>query len=119
MVLGLPLPPGMVDTIIRLTALVVLTLAALNALQAGTVFLRLLRRLGHRRGGLALVLPTFRSTADVRDWLEDWRVFLNCADPALVALRHDARIVIGRHLHLAIVSNTWALALIAIAPPLA
>ena len=30
MVLGLPLPPGMVDTIIRLTALVVLTLAALS-----------------------------------------------------------------------------------------
>jgi len=36
MVLGLPFPPGMVDTIIRLTALVVLTLAALNALQAGS-----------------------------------------------------------------------------------
>jgi len=119
MVLGLPLPPGMVDTIIRLTALVVLTLAVLNALQAGTVFVRLLQRLAHRRGGLALVLPTFRSTGDVRDWLADWRVFLNSTDPALIALRHDTRVVIGRHLHLTIVSNTWALALIAIAPPIA
>ena len=65
------------------------------------------------------MLPTFRSTGDVRDWLDDWRVFLNSTDPALIALRHDTRVVIGRHLHLTIVSNTWALALIAIAPPIA
>jgi len=119
MVLGLPLPPGMVDTIIRLTALVVLTLAALNALQAGTVFVRLLQRLAHRRGGLALVLPTFRSPGDVCYCLDDCRVFLHCTDPSRSALRHDTRVVIGRHLHLTIVSNTWALALIAIAPPIA
>jgi hypothetical protein len=116
MVLRLPLPLGMVDMIIRLTALVVVMLAALNAMQAGTIVVRLLHRLMRRRGGVALLLPTFRSAADVRDWLEDWRVFLNCGDRALVALRHDARIVIGRYLHLTIVSNAWAFALLLIAP---
>ena len=119
MVLRLPLPRGMVDTIIRLTVLLVLALAALNALHAGAVVVRLLHRLARRRGGLALLLPMFTSTTDVRDWLEDWRVFLNSGDPALIALRHDARVVIGRHIHLAIASNTWALAVMAIAPHVA
>src|SRR5712691_3565111 len=108
--------PGMVDTVIRLTVLLMLALGALNALHAGAVVVRLLHRLARRRGGLALLLPTFTSTADIRDWLEDWRVFLNSGDPALIALRHDARVVIGRHIHLTIVSNTWALAVMAIAP---
>jgi hypothetical protein len=106
----------MVDMIVRTTALVVVMLATLNAMHAGTIFVRLVQRLARRRGGVALLLPTFRSVADVLDWLEDWRVFWNGGDRALVALRHDARIVIGRYLHLTIVSNAWIFALLLIAP---
>ena len=106
----------MVNAIIQATVLAVLALAALNALHAGAVVVRLLYRLWRRRGGLTLLFPTLTSRSDVRDWLDSWRVFLNCADPCLVALRRDARVVIGRHIQLTIASNTWALALMAIAP---
>jgi hypothetical protein len=106
----------MVNTIIQITVLAVLTLAALNAFHAGTVVVRLLYRLWRRRGGLALLFPILTSRTDVRDWLDAWGVFLNCGDPALIALRHDARVVVSRHIQLTIASNTWALALMAIAP---
>jgi hypothetical protein len=110
----------MVDAIIRLTVLVVLALALANALHATLVLGRFARHLGKRapRGGLAFWLPVFRSGRDVRMWLSQWRALLISRDPALVALRSDARLVIGRHVHLALLSNAWAIALSTLAPAL-
>ena len=68
--------------------------------------------------GLGLWLPIFTSLSDVRDWLSAWRGVLR-PEPALVALRADARQVIGRHIYLALLSQTWAMAVSAIAPRLA
>ena len=39
--------------------------------------------------------------------------------PAFVTLRADARTVIGRHLYLVLLSQTWAMAVSSIAPHLA
>ena len=113
-------PPDMVDVIFRLTVLAVLALAALNAVQTGAVLVRLVRHVGRRHPnyGLRLWLPIFSSIHDVREWFEAWRRVLR-PDPALVALRADARQVIGRHIYLALLSQTWAIAVSAIAPHLA
>jgi hypothetical protein len=109
----------MVDVIVRLTVLAVLALGALNALHAGAILFRLVRHVA-RRGPhfcLALWLPTFTSVADVRAWLARWGTVL--ADPAVVALRTDARTVVSRHLYLMVLSQTWAMAVTAVAPQLA
>jgi hypothetical protein len=110
----------MVDAIFRLTVLGVLALAALNAVQAASVLVRLARHVGRRHPhyGLGLWVPLFTSLDDARDWLEAWRTVLRPA-PALVALRADARQVIVRHVYLALLSQTWAVAVSAIAPRLA
>jgi hypothetical protein len=107
----------MVDTIVRFTVLAVLALAALNALHAGMVLARLARHLGrrHPRFGIDLWLPVFTSPADVRTWLGAWRDALGSDDPLLAALRAGARTVVGRHLYLALLSQTWALAISTIA----
>jgi hypothetical protein len=109
----------MVDVILRLTVLAVLVLVALNAVQTGLVLIRLVRHVGrrHPRYGLGLWLPIFTSLGDVRDWLRAWRGVLR-PEPALVALRADARQVIGRHIYLALLSQTWAMAISSIAPRL-
>jgi hypothetical protein len=111
----------MVDVIVRFTVLAVLLLAALNALHAGAVLLRFVRHLGrqHPHFGLGLWLPVFTGPADIRAWLRTWRDALGSGDPALVALRSDARTVVGRHLYLALLSQTWAMAITAVAPHLA
>jgi hypothetical protein len=108
----------MVDVIVRFTVLAVLALAALNALHGGAVLVRIVRQLARRQPhlGLALWLPVFTSVGDIETWLGNWRAALG--DPALVALRRDARTVIGRHLYLALMSQTWAMAVTAIAPQL-
>ena len=108
----------MVDTVIRLTALVVLGLALANAVHAASVFARFARHVG-RHGGPELWLPAFGSARDVRVWLARWRAALDPRDPALARLRLDARLVIGRHVHLTLLSNTWAIAVSALAPSLA
>lgn len=112
--------PGMVDAIFRLTFLAVLALAAVNAVQTAALLLRLVRHIAsrHPEHGLRLWLPIFSSIRDARDWLEAWRRVLR-PDPALVALRADARQVISRHLYFALLSQTWAMAISAIAPRLA
>jgi hypothetical protein len=109
----------MVDVIVRLTVLAVLALAALNALHGSVVLFRIARHVVHRQPhyGLALWLPAFSSLDDVRAWLGAWGVILR--DPALIALRTDARTVVSRHLYLALLSQTWAMAITAIAPHLA
>jgi hypothetical protein len=109
----------MVDAILRLTVLAVLALTALNALQAGAVLIRLVRHVARRQPhfGLNSWLPAFTSVSDVRDWLQAWRGVLR-PDPAFVALRTEARQVIGRHLYLALLSQTWAMAISALAPRL-
>jgi hypothetical protein len=107
----------MVDAIFRLTVLAVLVLAAVNAVQTGAVVIRLVRHVARRHPGLGLWLPIFTSLDDVRDWLTAWRVALR-PEPALAALRAEARQVIGRHLHLALLSQSWAMAVSAIAPRL-
>jgi hypothetical protein len=107
----------MVDTVIRLTVLVVLGLALVNALHAASVFVRFSRHVV-RHGGVDLWLPAFGSGRDVRIWLGRWRALLDVRDPALAVLRVDARLVIGRHVQLTLLSNTWAIALSALAPGL-
>jgi hypothetical protein len=109
----------MVDAIIRLTVLGVLVLVAVNAAQAGAVLIRLVRHVGRRHPhyGLGLWLPIFTSREDVRGWLRAWRRVLR-PDPALVALRADMRQMIGRHVYLALLSQTWAVAFSALAPRL-
>jgi hypothetical protein len=109
----------MVDTIFRLTVLTVMVLAAINAVHITMLLIRLVRHVGrqHPSDGLRLWLPVFSSVNDVRDWLGAWRVALR-PDPAMVSLRADARQVIGRHIYLALLSQTWAMAVSAIAPRL-
>jgi type IV secretory pathway protease TraF len=109
----------MVDAIFRLTVLAVLVLAAVNAVQTAAVMIRLVRHVARRHPGygLGLWLPIFTSTSDVRDWLAAWRAVLR-PEPALVALRADTRQVIGRHIYLMLLSQTWAMAVSTIAPRL-
>jgi hypothetical protein len=109
----------MVDAVFRLTVLGVLVLAAVNAVQAAALLLRLVRHVGRRQPnyGLGLWLPLFTSPEDVREWWRAWRAMLRPA-PALVALRADARQVIVRHVYLALLSQTWAIAVSAITPRL-
>jgi hypothetical protein len=109
----------MVDAIFRLTVLGVLVLAAVNAAQSAVVLIRLVRHVArrHPNDGLRLWLPIFTSMDDVRDWLSAWRGVLR-PEPALVALRADVRQVISRHIYLSLLSQTWAMAVSAIAPRL-
>jgi hypothetical protein len=109
----------MVDVIVRFTVIAVLALGALNALHGAMVVVRIVRRLADHQPhfGLGLWLPAFTSVDDIKTWLGQWRAALR--DPALVALRTDARTVVGRHLYLALMSQTWAMAVTAIAPHLA
>jgi hypothetical protein len=107
----------MVDAIFRLTVLGVLVLVAVNAVQTGAIVVRLVRHVARRHPGLGLWLPIFTSLDDVRDWLTAWRGVLR-PEPALVALRAEARQVIGRHVYLGLLSQTWAMAVSAIAPRL-
>jgi hypothetical protein len=110
----------MVDVVIRLTVLVVLALAVANALHGAMIFVRFARHLAARapHGGLGFWLPAFGSMRDVRIWLGQWRTVLGSHDLALAAIRLDARLVIGRHVHLTLLSNSWAIALTALAPGL-
>lgn len=110
----------MVDVIVRSTVLAVLALAALNALHAGVVLVRFVRHLRgrHPHLGIGLGLPAFTGPADIQAWLGSWREVLGSGDPALCAIRAEARTVIGRHFYLALLSHTWALAITALAPHL-
>ena len=103
----------MVDMIIRLTVLAVTALALVNGLHAALVFVRFARHLAARspHGGLGLWLPAFGSIRDARMWAGQWRALFDSHDLALVALRRDARIVVGRHLHLTLLSSAWTIAL--------
>jgi len=120
MVWGVLYPRDMVDVIFRMTVLAVMALAGINAMQTGALLFRLVRHVGRRHPnfGLGLWLPIFTSVQDVRDWLNAWRSVLR-PEPALVALRAEARQVIGRHIYLALLSQTWAMTISAIGPHLA
>ena len=110
----------MVDVIIRVTVFAVLAVAAVNILHGLVLTVRFACHV-HRsgRGGLSLWLPTFRSTADVAAWLARWRSIVMSAEPAMVAIRRDGRLIVGRYFHLVLMSNAWGMAVTAIAPALA
>jgi hypothetical protein len=110
----------MIDTVIRLTVLAVMALAAANAVHAACVFVRFARQIAQRapHGGLSFWLPAFTSVRDARVWLARWKSVLAAQDPVMIALRVDARMVLTRHIHLTLLSNSWAIALSAIAPRL-
>jgi hypothetical protein len=103
----------MIDLIIRVTVLAVLGLGLANALHAVIVFVRFTHQVARRapHGGLSFWLPAFGSARDARIWLGHWRALLESHDPVLVALRLDARLVVSRHVHLTLLSHTWAIAL--------
>jgi hypothetical protein len=109
----------MVDAIFRLTVLTVALLAAVNAAQTAALLFRLVRHIARRRPdyGYRLWLPIFTSLRDVREWLHAWHGVLR-PDPALVAIRIDARQVMHRHIYLAVLSQAWAMAVSAIGPAL-
>ena len=110
----------MVDVIIRVTVFAVLAVAAVNILHGILVTVRFachVRR--SSRGGLSLWLPTFQSAADVAAWLARWRSIVTSGEPAMVAIRRDSRLIVGRYFHLMLMSNAWGMAVTAIAPALA
>jgi hypothetical protein len=111
----------MVEIIVAATTVAVMGLTALNTGHAGLVVGRLARHIARRHChlGLGLWLPAFGSLADVRAWLGAWRSVLGSRDPAVVAIRLDARLVVTRYLYVAVTSQTWAMAVTAIAPNLA
>jgi hypothetical protein len=110
----------MVDMILRLTVGAVLILAVMNTVQGITMLVRLARHIArrHPQWGLDLWLPAFTSVEDIRRWIDAWREVLRPGDPALAKIRTTARTVASRHLYLALLSHTWAMALSAIAPHL-
>ena len=112
--------PGMVDIILRLTVAAVLILALVNTIQGVALVVRLARHVARRQPqwGLNLWLPAFTSVDDIRSWLRAWREVLRPGDPVLATIRSNARVVVGRHLYLALLSNAWAMALSAIGPRL-
>ena len=120
MVPGLPIAPGMVDMIFRLTVGAVLVLAAINTVQAISLVIRLARHVAKRQPqwGLNLWLPAFTSVSDIQKWIDAWRQVLRPGDPVLAKIRTSARTVIGRHVYLALLSQTWAMAVSALAPRL-
>ena len=111
---------GMVDIILRLTVAAVLILAAINTIQGVALAVRLARHVARRQPqwGLNLWLPAFTSVDDIRSWLRAWREVLRPGDPVLARIRSNARVVVGRHLYLALLSHTWAMAVTALAPRL-
>ena len=111
----------MVEIIVAATTVVVMGLTALNAAHGGLVVGRLARHIARRHSnlGLSFWLPTFGSLADVHAWLSGWRSILGSRDPAVVAIRLEARLVVTRYLYVALTSQTWAMAVTAIAPNLA
>jgi hypothetical protein len=109
----------MVDVIVRVTVLAVFAVASANMLHGLMLCVRLVRHV--RRAGQAdrtLWLPFFRSLTDVRDWFGRWRSIVMSSAPAMVAIRRDGRQVVGRYLHLMLMSNAWGMAVTAIAPAL-
>jgi hypothetical protein len=109
----------MVEIIVAATTVAVMGLTALNAAHAGLIVGRLARHRAAPHLGLGLWLPAFGSLADVSTWLGAWRSILGSRDPAVVAIRLDARLVVTRYLYVAVTSQTWAMAVTAIAPNLA
>ena len=109
----------MVEIIVAATTVVVMGLTALNAMHGGLVLGRLARHIARRHSHLGLWLPAFGSLADLRAWLGAWRSILGSRDPAVVAIRRDARLVVTRYLYVALTSQTWAMAVTALAPSLA
>ena len=112
--------PVMVDFILRLTVAAVLILAAVNTIQGVALVVRLARHVARRQPqwGLNLWLPAFTSVDDIRSWLRAWREVLRPGDPVLAKIRTSARVVVGRHVYLALLSHGWAMTLSAIAPRL-
>ena len=113
-------PPDMIDMVFRLTVGAVLVLALMNTVQTIAVFVQLARHVARRQpqGGLTLWLPAFTSMRDVRRWTDAWREVLRPGDPALARIRTTTRTVVSRHVYLAVLSYTWAMAVSAVAPRL-
>ena len=111
----------MVEIIVAATTVAVMGLTALNAAHGGLIVGRLARHIARRHShlGLGLWLPAFGSMADVKKWLGAWRSVLASREPAVVKIRVDARVVVTRYLYVALTSQTWAMAVTAIAPNLA
>ena len=105
----------MIDVIIRVTVLAVFAVAAVNIAHAVLLSIRLARHLrGGRYGDLGLWFPIFRSLSDAGTWLTHWRSILNSGQPAMVAIRHDGRLIVGRFMHLMLMSNAWGMAVTAV-----
>ena len=107
----------MVDAIIRITTLLVVTVALVNLGHAVLLTARLARRLRQRqpRRWLEFWLPVWRSPREARRWLGQWRAVLGGADPLIAAVRADGRTLIVRHAQLFAWSETWAMLVVLIA----
>lgn len=111
----------MVDMIVRLTVGGVIVLGVMNTVQTVAVVVQLARHVARRQPhwGLDLWLPAFTSVRDIRRWLDSWREVLRPGDPALAQVRASARTVVSRHLALALLSHTWAMAVSSVTPHVA
>src|SRR4030095_846197 len=109
---------GMVEVIVAATTVVVMGLTALNAAHGGLVLGRPARHIAQRPAhlGLGFWLPAFGSLADLRDWLGAWGSVLGSRDPAVVAIRLGARLVVTRYLYVGLTCQTWVMAGAAIPP---
>jgi hypothetical protein len=108
----------MVDSIIRITTLLVAAVALVNIGYAVLIGVRLARRIAQRHPGraLGLWLPAWRSRREALGWLATWRSILGSTDPLIATLRGDARRVMLRHAQLFAWSETWAMLAVLIAP---
>lgn len=108
----------MVDMIFRLTVGAVLVLAVMNTAQGVAILARLARHVARQQPqwGLNLWLPAFTSVDDIRAWVDTWRDMLGSDDRVLAQVRATARTVVTRHVYLALLSHTWAVAVAAVAP---
>lgn len=108
----------MVDTIVRITTLLVAVVAVGNVGYAALLAVRFARRIRqrHPERWLELWLPAWRSPNDARRWLATWRSILSSTDPLIAATRADARVLMLRHAQLFAWSESWAMLVVLIAP---
>lgn len=110
----------MIEWIIRITVVLVLAVAAANVLHGAWIAVRLGRYAArrYRHLGVWLWLPTFRTRRAAIEWVATWRAIVWGGDPAVAAIRRDGRVVAGRYLQLAVLANTWSMAVWAVLPRL-
>ena len=108
----------MVEAIIRITTVLVVLVALVNAGHAVLLGVRLARRVRQRHPDrwMDLWFPAWRSPREALAWLKSWRAVLGSSDPLMAAIRLDGRAVLVRHAQLFAWAETWSMLAVLIAP---